>query len=102
MVSVKEYKDNGVVRYVCSDCEKNGEVDISSKLADNCALSIPITCDHCGSSRLLYVLVCKDVIYAKELISVLSTFKDEGGDTYYVDPKNQENRDYSIQIQRGD
>ena len=102
MVSVKEYKDNGVVRYICSDCEKNGELDVSEKLSDNCALSIPIACEYCGSSRLLYILVCKDVIYAKELISVLSTFKDEGGNTYHVDPKNQENRGSSIPIQRGD
>lgn len=96
MVSVQEYSDNGVVRYICSVCDHRGEVDISGKLSDNCAISIPITCDRCDSSRLLHVLVCKDIIYAKELTSVLSTFKNEEGDTYYVDPKDQENRDYPI------
>lgn len=96
MVSVKEYSGSGTVRYVCSDCEEKGEVDINKQLSDNCALSIPITCEYCGSSRLLYVLVCKNVVYAKELVSVLSTFKDGGENTYHVDPKNQENRDYPI------
>ncbi len=95
MICIKEY-DVGMVKYICSECNRVGEVDINEYLADNCALSIPITCEYCSSSKLLYIVICKDAIYAKELVSVLSTFKNEGGGTYYVDPKNQENRGYSV------
>jgi len=69
------YYGNGVVRFSCTKCGFFGEYSIYDRLTDNCVLDIDVCCGECGEKRVLYILKCKDIIYANELLSELKSLK---------------------------
>jgi len=74
MVRVIEY-ENGFVYFRCDKCDFWGGMDISSSLSDNCAIDVDVICELCGEDTVLYVLICKDPTYAKELNDKLGSLR---------------------------
>jgi len=72
---IVNYYGNGIVRYECKKCGYCGELTIYDRLNDNCVLDIDVICKKCKNSKVLYILRCKDIIYAKELLAKLKSLK---------------------------
>lgn len=74
MITIMKY-ENKCVNFFCGLCKKDGQLDISDLISDNCAVVIDVICSYCGDRRDLYVLVNKDSIKALELQAKMDFLK---------------------------
>jgi len=72
---VTSYND-GKIYFKCNECGINDVYDASSKLSDNCAVSVEVVCKKCGNSVEVCILICRDQTKAQLLQSKFNLLRN--------------------------
>ncbi len=66
-----------LVFFSCNQCQYHSVKDVADMLTDNCVIRVEVVCSVCGKNKIMYILNCNDIAYARDLQGKLEALHAE-------------------------